>query len=92
MGSNKDLLEEAKSQVSGNKAKKLLDYLSDGQTKTRADVAAHIDSPVTSKGFTNMLGSIKKENYIEYVQLNGKPALRMTDELFACEGRPDVAK
>jgi hypothetical protein len=91
LGSNNDLLEEAKTKVKGNKAKKLLDYLFDGQTKTRVDVADHIDSPHSSKGFTNLVSSIKKLEYIEYVILDGEPALRMTDELFACDGRPNVA-
>jgi hypothetical protein len=89
IGSNQDLLEEAKNQVKGNKAKKILVYLFDGQIKTRADVAKHIGSDPTSKGYTNILGSIKKWNYIEYVKLDGEPALRMTDGLFACDGRPD---
>lgn len=89
LGSNQDLLVAAQGNVKGNKSKELLAYLFDGRTKTRADVAAHIGSDPTSKGFTNLLGPLRKLNYVEYVQEGGKPALRMTDDIFTFEGRPD---
>jgi hypothetical protein len=89
LGTNRDLLEAAKNNLNGPRAKQLLEYLFDGETKTRADVARHLKTEHTSKGFQNLLGPIRKLNYIEYVDKDGEKCLRMTDDLFLLGGRPD---
>ena len=87
--SNQDLLNNAKEQVKSKQSKRILDVLFDGCTHSRAAVGTAIDVDHTKKSFMNLVGPLKRLEFIEYVtDEHGEAAFHMTDNLFEVEGRP----
>ena len=90
IGSNQELLGKAKEQVDG-KSKLILDELFDGKTKSRVKIGQAIGADAAEKSFGTLVSPLKKCKFIECVDgEDGEPSLRMTDALFAIDGRPEA--
>ncbi|CAB9530405.1 expressed unknown protein [Seminavis robusta] len=86
--SNGEQLEMAKEKVTGAKAKKMMDILSDGQAHGREKVAKELESDPTKASWKNFLSKVKGQDCLEYCEDDdGKPALRLPDWIFPF-GRP----
>lgn len=80
---NKEQWERAKAQIKPSKGKQMIDILSDGKAHSRQEIADKFNIDVGSKGFTNLLSSLKKDTFIEYCEdEQGNKAVRMQEWLF----------
>ena len=86
LGSNLELLEEAKKNVSLD-GKAILNLLADGRTSYLIEVGDAIGSDRAC--FGDILTPLVKLGYVEYViGIHGAMTLRMTDRMFIINGRP----
>lgn len=83
--SNEEQWEIAKDQIKSAKGKMIIDILSDGRAHSKQDIADALGVDVTSKGFTNLVSSLKGGDFIEYcddAHGNKNKAIRMSKWLF----------
>lgn len=84
---NQAALDQAKDKIKMGKGKKVFEYLSDGETRTYAEIGKTIGNDHTNRSFQNIIGPLKSLGYIEYTEKDGQKACRMLDEMFPF-GRP----
>ena len=87
--SRKDEIEKAKEGLKqgGNKAKEMIDLVSDGEIHSRDAIAAALGyDDAKKKGFVNMLSIVKGDDLIKYVKDgDGSPGLQLSDWLLEIE-------
>ena len=79
---NGALLEKAKSEIKGKKARQLFEILSDGGKRSRKDCATQLgyDDP---KKMASMMSTMKKDGALCYCTTDdGEPGLMLPDQLF----------
>jgi hypothetical protein len=82
IGTNDDAIAAAKAKFKGKKQGEIIDIVADGQVHTRAELANRIGTDMAKKSFMNLLGPIKTNDYITYLNTaQGEPAVQATETL-----------
>lgn len=86
-GNNDSALAAAKKKCPGTTAHAILDIVMDGKDHTADQIYKDLGLEMGDRSYSNVLGKIKREGFIEYCKVDGKKGIRATDDLIPFRDR-----